>query len=96
MQKPLIAGAVSNDEDVATLLGWAHELGCNYVRLAHYPHDQRMTRRHRSDGILVWSEIPSIGPNTLGSGRSTKGRTAVDEEIRRDRDRLDNTVVDCK
>ena len=38
-------GRANGDEDAATLqMGWAKELGCNYVRLAHYPHDQRMTR----------------------------------------------------
>ena len=41
-----------------TLLGWVHELGGNYVRLAHYPHDERMTRLADRVGILVWTEIP--------------------------------------
>jgi len=36
----------------------ARELGCNYVRLVHYPHDERMTRAADRMGILVWSEIP--------------------------------------
>ena len=45
-------------QDAAQLLGWAKELGCNMVRLAHYPHDENMTRMADSLGILVWSEIP--------------------------------------
>jgi beta-glucuronidase len=45
-------------QDAAQLLGWAKELGCNMVRLAHYPHDETMTRMADSLGILVWSEIP--------------------------------------
>lgn len=44
--------------DALLLLGWAKELGCNMVRLAHYPHDESMTRMADSMGILVWSEIP--------------------------------------
>lgn len=44
--------------DALKLLGWARELGCNMVRLAHYPHDETMTRMADSLGILVWSEIP--------------------------------------
>ncbi len=40
------------------LLGWAKDLGCNMVRLAHYPHDESMTRLADSIGLLVWSEIP--------------------------------------
>ncbi|MEO6232518.1 MAG: glycoside hydrolase family 2 TIM barrel-domain containing protein [Ferruginibacter sp.] len=45
-------------KDALQLLGWAKELGCNMVRLAHYPHDESMTRMADSLGILVWSEIP--------------------------------------
>ncbi len=44
--------------DAKQLLGQAEELGCNMVRLAHYPHDETMTRLADSLGILVWSEIP--------------------------------------
>ncbi len=40
------------------LLSWAHELGCNFVRLAHYPHSEDMVRIAEKKGIMVWSEIP--------------------------------------
>jgi len=40
------------------LLGEAKALGCNYVRLAHYPHSEKMTRLADRMGLLVWSEIP--------------------------------------
>jgi len=49
--------AYSSEED-ATLLGWAKELGCNFVRLAHYPHNEQMIRQAEKMGIMVWSEIP--------------------------------------
>ena len=45
-------------QDALQLLGQAKELGCNMVRLAHYPHDASMTRAADSLGFLVWSEIP--------------------------------------
>ena len=45
-------------EDARTLLGWAKELGCNFVRLAHYPHNENMVREAERMGIMVWSEIP--------------------------------------
>ena len=45
-------------QDAAMLLGWAKELECNMVRLAHYPHDENMTRMADSLGLMVWSEIP--------------------------------------
>jgi beta-glucuronidase len=33
-------------------------LGGNYVRLAHYPHSEKMTRLADELGLMVWSEIP--------------------------------------
>jgi len=40
------------------LLGWAKELGCNFVRLAHYPHNEFMVRAAEEMGLMVWSETP--------------------------------------
>lgn len=40
------------------LLKAAKELGCNFVRLAHYPHNEYMTRLADEMGIMVWSEVP--------------------------------------
>jgi beta-glucuronidase len=44
--------------DALQLLGQAKELNANMVRLAHYPHNENMTRTADSLGLLVWSEIP--------------------------------------
>jgi len=51
-------GRAYSREDAQMLLGWAKELGCNFVRLAHYPHNENMTRVADEMGIMVWSEIP--------------------------------------
>jgi beta-glucuronidase len=51
-------GRAYSTEDAATLLGWAKEMGCNFVRLAHYPHNEQMIRQAEKMGIMVWSEIP--------------------------------------
>ncbi len=45
-------------EDDLVLLNWAKEMGCNFVRLAHYPHNEQMIRQAERLGLLVWSEIP--------------------------------------
>ena len=59
MRRRLIGrGVRKSEQDMETLLGWVKELGGNYVRLAHYPHDQRMTRLADRMGMLVWSEVP--------------------------------------
>ncbi|HEY1606729.1 MAG TPA: glycoside hydrolase family 2 TIM barrel-domain containing protein [Allosphingosinicella sp.] len=63
-------------------------LHANYVRLAHYPHPETMTRAADELGLLVWSEIPVYwrvdfaNPQTLATARHM-----LAEEIERDRDR---------
>jgi beta-glucuronidase len=60
----------------------------NYVRLAHYPHTELMTRTADELGLLVWSEIPVYwmidwsNPATLATARNM-----LAENIDRDRNR---------
>lgn len=75
-------------KDAAQLLGWAKELHCNMVRLAHYPHDETMTRLADSIGILVWSEIPVYWTINFSNPEVfEKARTQLTEMITRDRNR---------
>lgn len=55
---PFTGGRVVAPEQCLTLLTWAKELGCNFVRLAHYPHNEEMVRLAEAMGLMVWSEIP--------------------------------------
>jgi beta-glucuronidase len=57
-EAPYRTGRAFTDQDMKILLGWVRQLGGNFVRLAHYPHDERMTRLADRLGMLVWSEIP--------------------------------------
>ena len=57
-EAPFRQGRAWSSEDAKTLLGWAKELGCNFVRLAHYPHNENMVREAEKIGLMVWSEIP--------------------------------------
>ena len=87
-EAPYRTGRAYSSQDVDTLFAWVRELGANYVRLAHYPHDQRMTRAADKLGILVWSEIPVYwaiefeNPQVL-----SKAQQQLREMIRRDRDK---------
>jgi beta-glucuronidase len=63
-EAPFRTGRAYSQKDADTLLDWTQQLGANYVRLAHYPHDQRVTRETDRRGILVWSEIPTTGLST--------------------------------
>ena len=87
-EAPYRSGRANNDQDVATLLGWVKELGANYVRLAHYPHDQRMTRLADKMGILVWSEVPVYWAVEFErEDVFAKSQQQLHEEILRDRDK---------
>ena len=57
-EKPFGGGRANSTADAHTLLSWAKELGCNFVRLAHYPHNEYAVREAERMGILVWSELP--------------------------------------
>lgn len=57
-ENPLLAGRLRSEGDLRMLLQWAKELNCNYVRLAHYPHNEEMIRLADEMGLLVWAEVP--------------------------------------
>src|SRR5216684_2037065 len=57
-EAPTRAGRAWSEDDARTLLSWAKELGCNFVRLAHYPHNEAMLRMADEMGVLVWAEVP--------------------------------------
>ena len=57
-EAPFRTGRAYSPEDARTLLGWAKEMGCNFVRLAHYPHNENMVREADRLGLMVWSETP--------------------------------------
>jgi beta-glucuronidase len=84
-EAPYRSGRAWSEQDAETLLGWAKQLGVNFVRLAHYPHDERMTRLADRMGIMVWSEVPVYwmidwdNPVTLANATNQ-----LQEMIRRD------------
>lgn len=87
-EAPYRSGRAFSDADARTLLGWAKELGCNYVRLAHYPHNENMIRMAERMGLMVWSEVPVYwtidweNPATLANAEQQ-----LTENITRDKNR---------
>ncbi|WP_443946931.1 glycoside hydrolase family 2 protein [Pedobacter sp. AW1-32] len=57
-ENPLLAGRLRSSADMRMMLQWAKDLNCNYVRLAHYPHNEEMIRLADEMGLLVWAEVP--------------------------------------
>jgi beta-glucuronidase len=87
-EAPFREGRAFSPEDARTLLGWVKDLGCNFVRFAHYPHNENEVRLADRMGLLVWSEIPVYwdidwsNPATLASAE-----TQLRDEIARDHNR---------
>ncbi len=74
--------------DAATLLGWAVELGANFVRLGHYQHDEAMVLEADRLGLLVWGELPVYWGIDFGNEAVlANGLEQGDELVVRDRSR---------
>ena len=75
-EAPFHSGRAFSEEDDRTLLTWAKEMGCNFVRFAHYPYNEDMLRLADRMGLLVWEEIPVYwdiqwqNPATLENAKS--------------------------
>lgn len=52
-------GRTLSRTDIDSRFEWLAELGCNFARLAHYPHTPAMARRADEEGILLWEEVPA-------------------------------------
>lgn len=84
-ESPSGAGRAWSEDDARTLLTWAKQLGCNFVRLAHYPHNEHMTRMADEMGLLVWSEIPVYWTVQFTEAKVyAKAQKQLDEMITRD------------
>ncbi|MCQ2612535.1 MAG: hypothetical protein MJ183_02905 [Treponemataceae bacterium] len=66
----------------------AKEMGCNFMRLAHYPHDEAVSKLADRIGLLLWEEIPVYwliafsNPDTYADAENQ-----LAELIRRDKNR---------
>jgi beta-glucuronidase len=69
-------GKVSTEADIRRRFRHARELGCNFLRLAHYPHHERVARIADEEGLLLWAEVPVYwaidfaNPATLADARN--------------------------
>lgn len=87
-ESPLHPGRAWSEEDARILLTWAKELGCNFVRLAHYPHSETMVRMADQIGLMVWSEIPVYWTVLFNNPAVyTKAETQLEEMVARDKNR---------
>lgn len=87
-ESPIHGGRANSHEDALQLLTWAKALGCNYLRLAHYPHNEYMVRLADEMGILLWEEIPVYWTITWNAEQTyANAQNQLSEVIRRDKNR---------
>lgn len=80
-------------EDARIILGRAKELNCNFIRLAHYPHNENMIRVAEELGIMVWSEIPVYWTIDWSNEETYKNAEAqLTDMINRDKNRA-NVII---
>ena len=54
----VVNGKGLTDEERRENIMLAKELGCNFMRIAHYPHHENMAKLADELGMLLWEEIP--------------------------------------
>jgi len=87
-ENPIRAAKAFSESDALVLLTWAKELGCNLVRLAHYPHNEYMVKLAEKMGLMVWDELPVYQHIEFATpGVADKMNLMLREMIRRDRNR---------
>lgn len=80
-------------EDADTLLAWARDMGCNFLRLAHYPHNEYAIREAERRGFLVWEELPCYWTIDWDNPATYKNaQRQLTDMIRRDHNRA-NVIV---
>lgn len=81
-------GRITSKEQNLTLLGWAKELGSNFVRLAHYTHNESMVKEAAKLGLLVWAEVPVYWSVDFENAETFNNATSqLQDMIARDKNR---------
>ena len=87
-ESPITKGRANSRADAKKVLGWIKEMGGNYVRLSHYPHNEHIVRLADEMGIMVWEENPVYwtiqwsNPDTYANAENQ-----LKEMIQRDKNR---------
>lgn len=85
---PQRKGRAFSEADAVMLLSEAKALGCNMIRLAHYPQNEYIVRMAEKMGFLLWEEIPIWqGIDFENEATRLKAGTMIKEMVMRDKNR---------
>lgn len=85
---PQLPRRAYSEADARMLLDEVAALGCNFLRLTHYPASEPMVRMAEERGIMLWEEVP-LWQNIAFSNPATlpMANGMLDEMIARDKNR---------
>lgn len=85
---PQRKGRAFSESDAVMLLSEAKALGCNMIRLAHYPQNEYTVRMAEKMGFLLWEEIPIWqGIDFENEETKLKAGNMIKEMVMRDKNR---------
>ena len=85
---PQRMGRAHSEADAVMLLSEAKALGCNMIRLAHYPQNEHIVRLAEKMGFLLWEEIPIWqGIDFANDQTREKAGRMIREMVTRDKNR---------
>jgi len=85
---PQRKGRAFSEPDAVELLSEAKALGCNMIRLAHYPQNEYIVRLAEKMGFLLWEEIPIWqGIDFENQDTKMKAGNMIKEMVMRDKNR---------
>ncbi|KAJ55980.1 glycosyl hydrolase family 2 [Actibacterium mucosum KCTC 23349] len=81
-------GKVTSEADLRRRFQDARELGCNFLRLAHYPHHERAAEIADEVGMMLWEEVPVYWAIAFDNKATyADAKNQLSELILRDRNR---------
>jgi beta-glucuronidase len=87
-EESLRHGKALTEAEMAENIALAKELGCNYIRLAHYPHSERVAELADELGVMLWEEIPVYWAVEFDNPHTYQdAENQLTELIKRDRNR---------
>jgi len=87
-ENPMTGRRNYSDADARMMYQWVQELNANFVRLAHYPHNEHMARIADELGILLWEEVPVYWTIQWGNAKTLENaKNQLTELITRDKNR---------
>lgn len=85
---PQRMGRAFSEPDAVMLLSEAKALGCNMIRLAHYPQNEYIVRVAERMGLMLWEEIPVWqGIDFENHSTRKKAGDMIREMVERDKNR---------